>query len=86
MIDEVHAYVAEVLLNEIPGAEWTIYKGGKREVRNGETVLKLKGRLQAYPQTIVYSAAIDVVLLGKAVTDRWLFDYVSDKIAKAKVA
>ena len=54
-------------------------------MRNGETVLKLKGRLQAYPQTIVYSAAIDVVLLGKAVSDRWLSDYVSDKIAKAKV-
>ena len=86
LIDEVQAYVAEVLLNEIPGAEWTIYQGGKREMRNGKTVLKLRGRLQAYPQTIVYSAALQLVLLEKAVSDRWLFDCVADRMAKAKVA
>ena len=86
LIDEVHAYVAEVILNEILGAEWTIYKWGKRDVRNGKTVLKLTGRLQAYPQSVVYGAAIDVVLLKKTISDRWLFDYVSDRIAKAKVA
>ena len=37
-------------------AEWTIYNNGKKELRNGLTVLKLKARLLAYPLTVVYSA------------------------------
>jgi hypothetical protein len=83
LIDEVHAYVAEVLMNEIPGAQWEIYKGSKKDLRNGSTVLKLKGHLQAYSLSLVYGAALNTVLYSRPVSGNLFFDEVSKSIAKA---
>lgn len=82
LIDEVHAYVAEVLMNEIPTAEWVIYKGSKKDLRNGSTVLQLKGRLRTYPLSLVYGAAIRLILLHKQVDERLFFDRIAEEIAR----
>lgn len=84
LIDEVHAYVAEVLLNEIPGAEWVIYTAHKRESRYGQTVLKLGRNTYDFPLSLVYGVAIDVVRLERTVDEDVLLDAASKIIARVR--
>lgn len=67
LIDDVHAYVAEVMLRSIPGSKWVIYKGAKKEYRNGSTVLQLSKRLKTFPLTLVYKSGVGAVLSDKPV-------------------
>jgi hypothetical protein len=43
LLDEVKAYLGEVLTTAIPGAHWVIYKGHKQDFRNGLIMLGGKG-------------------------------------------
>ena len=61
LIDEVHVYIAEVLLREVPGSEWVIYRGHKRDWRYGTTVLRLKGERHTFPLSLVYGVALHMV-------------------------
>jgi hypothetical protein len=83
LIDEVHAYVAEVVLNHASGAKWVVYKGGKKDVRNGDTVLQLDKRRQFYPLSLVYMAALKVVLLDNVVRPTIFYDVVRRDIGDA---
>ena len=76
LIDEVHAYVAEVVMAHVPGAHWVVYKGCKKNVRNGDTVIQLDKRRQTYPLSLVYGSAIRVVLLDKPAEPALFYDIV----------
>jgi len=83
LIDEVHAYVAEVVMTHASGAKWVVYKGSKKDVRNGDTVLQLNKRRQFYPLSLVYKAALNVVLLDKFVSPTIFSDLVRRDIGDA---
>ena len=83
LIDEVHAYVAEVVMTHVPGAEWVVYKGCKKDVRNGDTVIQLNKRRQFYPLSLVYKAALNEVLLDKPVEAALFYDVVRQYISDA---
>lgn len=76
LIDEMHAYVAEVLMRHVPGAEWIVFKGSRKNIRYGTTVLRVSGRQQFYPLSLVYNSAINVVLLDKPVSSTIFYDEV----------
>ncbi|WP_146070139.1 hypothetical protein [Cryobacterium sp. Y29] len=76
LIDEMHAYVAEVLMRHIPGAEWIVIKGSRKNVRFGTTVLKVSGSRQFYPLSLVYNSAINIVQLDKPVSPTIFYDEV----------
>lgn len=76
IIDEMHAYVAEVLMRHVPGAEWIVIKGSRKNIRFGTTVLKVSGRRQFYPLSLVYNSAINVVQLDKPVSPTIFYDEV----------
>lgn len=86
LIDEVHAYYAEVVMSHAPAAHWAIYKGSKKEWRNGKTVLYLTRSRNGYPLSLVHGAAIRTVLLGEVVETSQLFDYATKSIATANAA
>ena len=76
LIDEVHAYVVEVVMAHVPGAHWVVFKGGRKNVRNGDTVIQLDKRRQTYPLSLVYGSAIRVVLLDKPAEPALFYDIV----------
>lgn len=76
LIDEVHAYVAEVVMTKASGSKWVVYKGGKKDVRNGDTVIQLDKHRQFYPLSLVYNSAINIVLLDKPVSPTIFHDEV----------
>lgn len=39
-IDEMQAYVAEVMTTARPDAKWVVYTGHKLDFRNGQTMLQ----------------------------------------------
>lgn len=86
LIDEVHAYYAEIVLSHCPGAHWTIYKGSKKEWRNGKTVLWLTRSRNGYPLSLVHGAAIRTVLFGEVVETTQLFEYATKSVAIANAA
>lgn len=74
LIDEVHAYVSEVLMNAIPHAEWVIYTAEKREWRYGQTVLRIAKKKYSFPLSLVYGIALHVVAEGTSVSADVLLD------------
>ena len=44
LTDEVHSYFAGVLHDSYPGAKWVIFKGERREITRGMTLLELGDR------------------------------------------
>ena len=83
LIDEVQAYVAEVVMRHVPGAQWVVYKGSKKDVRNGDTVIQLDKRQKFYPLSLVYSSAVNVVLYNKPVRPTIFYDVVGRDIGDA---
>jgi hypothetical protein len=83
LIDEVQAYVAEVVLGHVPGAHWVVYKGSRKDIRFGTTVIQLTKRRQFYPRSLVYKAALNAVLLDKTVEPTIFYDVVRRDISDA---
>lgn len=83
LIDEVHAYVAEVVMSHVPAAHWVVYKGCKKDVRNGDTVIQLDKKRQFYSLSLVYKAALNVVLLDNFVRPTIFYDVVRRDISDA---
>ena len=83
LIDEVQAYVAEVVLGHVPGAHWVVYKGRRKDIRHGTTVIQLDKRRQFYPRSLVYKAALTGVLLAKPVEAALFYDVVRQYISDA---
>jgi hypothetical protein len=83
LIDEVQAYVAEVVMTHASGAKWVMYKGSKKDIRHGTTVVQLDTRRQFYPLSLVYKAALNVVLLDKFVRPSIFYDVVGRDIGDA---
>ena len=80
LIDEVQAYLGEVLTTSIPGAKWVIYKGHKRDFRNGLTMLEV-GKGRPLPvRDVVYKEALGVVLSGREVAVDTLSSWVREKL------
>ena len=48
LIDEMQAYVAEVMTTARPDAKWVIYTGHKLESRNGQSMLQI-GNSRPFP-------------------------------------
>jgi hypothetical protein len=83
LIDEVQAYVAEVVMGHVPGAHWVVYKGCKKDVRNGDTVIQLDKRHQFYPRSLVYGSALDVALYDRPAEPTRFYDIVRRDIGDA---
>ena len=83
LIDEVHAYYAHVVLSHCPGASWTIYRGSKKEWRNGKTVMRLTRSRKGYPLSLVHGAAIRIVFFDESWDSAQFFDYASKSIGIA---
>lgn len=81
LINEVQAYLGEVLTIAIPGAHWVIYKGHKRDFRNGLTMLEV-GKGRPLPvRDVVYKEALGVVLSGREVEVDTLSSWVREELA-----
>ena len=81
LINDVQAYLGEVLIAAIPGAHWVIYKGSKRDFRNGLTMLEV-GRGSPLPvRDVVYKEAVGVVLSGREVAVDTLSSWVRKELA-----
>lgn len=80
LIDDVHAYEAQVLLRNIPGSRWIIYKGSKRDFRNGSTVLQLSSSLKGFPLDLVYGQAVDFVLQDKPPNALLFHEWTRDQV------
>lgn len=83
LIDDVHAYEAEVMLRNIPGSKWVIYKGSKKDWRNGETVLQLSRKLKGFPLSLVYGSGIDVVLMDKPIDTELFREWTKGQVLAA---
>ena len=81
LINEVQAYLGEVLTTAIPDAHWVIYKGHNRDFRNGLTMLEV-GRGRPLPvRDVVYKEALGIVLSGREVAVDTLSSWVREKLA-----
>lgn len=81
LIDEVQAYLGEVLTTSIPGGHWVIYRGHKQDFRNGLTMLEV-GKGKPLPvRDVVYKEALGVVLSGREVAVDTLSSWVREKLA-----
>jgi hypothetical protein len=80
LIDEVQAYVGDVMTKSRPDAKWVIYKGHKRDFRNGMTMLQI-GKGKPYPVLdLVYKEALGIVVSGRDVPVDTLSAEVRDAI------
>ncbi|TFC15293.1 hypothetical protein E3O19_09235 [Cryobacterium algoritolerans] len=81
LIDEVQAYLGGVLTTVIPGAHGVIYKGHKRDFRNGLTMLEVGKRRPLPVRDVVYKEALGVVLSGREVAVDTLSSSVREELA-----
>ena len=80
LIDEVQAYVGDVMTKSRSDAKWVIYKGHKRDFRNGMTMLQI-GKGKPYPVLdLVYKEALGIVVSGRDVPVDTLSAEVRDAI------
>ena len=81
LINDVQAYLGEVLIAAIPGAHWVIYKGSKRDFRNGLTMLEVGRGLPLPVRDVVYKEAVGIVLSGREVAVDTLSSWVRKTMA-----
>ena len=75
LVDEVQAYLAEVILNANPDATWIINRKSKRRLDSQLSMIRaVDGRLLS-PQNAAYEVALKVVLRGEILPDSLLADY-----------
>ena len=80
-LNEVQAYLGKLLTTAIPDAHWVIYKGHKRDFRNGLTMLEV-GKGRPLPvRDVVYKEALGIVLSGREVAVDTLSSWVREKLA-----
>ena len=83
IIDEVQAYLAEVMLETLPGAELAIYSGDPCDWRNGQTAVRYGLHRFEFPVSVAYSVALDVVLYRRPVGAGVLATVVESKTSEA---
>lgn len=81
LIDEAQAYLGEVLTTAIPGAHRVIFKGHKRDFRNGLTMLDVGKRRPLPVRDVVYKEALGIVLSGREVAVDTLSSWVREELA-----
>lgn len=81
LIDEMQAYVAEVMTNARPDAKWVIYKGHKLDFRNGQTMLQTGKGMPFAVQGIVYGEALRAFLYRREVPVKELSELVRTALA-----
>jgi hypothetical protein len=75
LVDELQAYLAEVILNANPGATWIMNRRSKRRLDSQLSMIRAAdGRLLS-PQNAAYEVALKVVLRGEFVPDDLLTNY-----------
>ena len=79
IIDVVQAYLAEVMLETLPGAELAIYSGDPSDWRNGQTAVRYGLHRFEFPVSVAYSIALDVVLYRRPVDAGVLANVVDSK-------
>lgn len=73
LMDEMQSYLADVLVRVYPNAKWVIFRGERRELRRGSTLLQLGDRnWPAQTVTIVHMAALKAVLRNELPPSSWL--------------
>ncbi|ASD22828.1 hypothetical protein B7495_12625 [Cryobacterium sp. LW097] len=82
LIDEMQAYVAEVMTNSRPDVKWVIFKGHKKDFRNGQPMLQTGKGMPFGISGIVYGMALDVAYYHREVRPDRLTELVRDAIAK----
>lgn len=84
LIDDAHAYIGAVVLRTVPDAQRVVYKGSKKDHRNGDTVLQLDKRMTTYPLSLVYGSAVGAVLLDKPVDTELFREVMKDQVLIAQ--
>lgn len=82
LIDEMQAYVAEVMTKARPDATWVIYKGHKLDFRNGQTMLQTGKGMPFAAQGIVYGEALGAFLYRREVPVKQLSELVRTALAR----
>ena len=82
LIDEMQAYVAEVMTKARPDATWVIYKGHKLESRNGQTMLQI-GKGRPFPvRSAIYNEALNAFLYRREVPVKQHSELVRTALAR----
>ena len=84
-MDEVHGYLVHVLMTQRPGATWMIFKGERRDMRRGSTMLDI-GRPKWPVDTmgLLRKPAMAVTMARDAPAAGWLRRAVADELAKVQ--
>ncbi|GGK85707.1 hypothetical protein GCM10007382_02090 [Salinibacterium xinjiangense] len=82
LIEEMQAYVGEVMTNARPDATWVIYKGHKLDFRNGQTMLQTGKGMPFAVQGIVYGEALGAFLYRREVPVKQLSELVRTALAR----
>lgn len=69
LIDEVQAYMAEVMQAVRPDAKWVIYKHGKYDINNGLSMLDLGKKQFLSTRVVVYTVALGTVFYDQTDPD-----------------
>ncbi len=82
LIDEVQAYLGEVMTKARPDATWVIYKGHKLESMNGQTMLQI-GKSRPFPvHSAIYNEALNAFLYRREVPVEQLSELVRTALAR----
>ncbi|SOE57723.1 hypothetical protein SAMN06296378_0665 [Salinibacterium xinjiangense] len=81
LIDEVQAYLGEVLTKARPDATWVIYKGHKLDSWNGQTMLQTGKGMPFAVRGIVYNEALGAFLYRREVPVKQLSELVRTALA-----
>jgi hypothetical protein len=75
LVDELQAYLAEVILNANPDAVWVMNKSNKRRLDSQLSMIKFPDGRLASPMNAAYEVGLRVVLRNEFVPDDLLTDY-----------
>lgn len=83
LIDDVHAHYAAVVLANARGTRWIVYKGHRKDIRNGTTVIRLTRKRNHYALSLVYKCALRAVPDKEPVSTNLMREYAWKSIAIA---
>jgi len=82
LIDEMQAYVAEVMTRARPDAKWVIFKGHRKDFRNGEPMLQTGKGMPFGIWGVVYGFALKAAYYHRDVRADELTELVREALAK----
>jgi len=82
LIDEMQAYVAEVMTRARPDAKWVIFKGHKKDFRTGQPMLQTGKGMPFGIWGIVYGFALKAAYYHREVPADRLTELVREALAK----